>query len=76
MTKNKEVVFYSKEAYMLSHLYKVKYTYMIASFYPEAQLPMCTMYTHTHTQSKLEFRKNNRFNSHRGPQWQMQFSDW
>ena len=49
---------------------------MIASFYPEAQLPMCTMYTHTHTQSKLEFPKNNRFNSHRGPQWQMQFSDW
>ena len=37
MAKNKEVVFYSKEAHMLcviilSHLYKVKYTYMILKY--------------------------------------------
>lgn len=42
---------------------------MIASFYPEAQLPMCTVYTHTHTQSKLESPKNNGFSSYQGPQW-------
>lgn len=37
MMKNKEVVFYSKEAYMLCviilfHLYKIKYTYVILKY--------------------------------------------